>query len=195
MSDKFQYWKERTEKHDLIHDIRKINDNSCKQCYPAAITDKKFIRFWKWYREEIPEVEECTAKTEEFFNEYLEEGQDFDTRKWKRNNRLNNIRGKITKLLSSMRYSESPKITEQEIGERLIEMTVASNKFEGSIKKAKELWTEYKKTEKSDMEYSEENLIDKTITKRILKENEKIRKKKNQKQDIHKLKAQQVKEK
>src|ERR1051326_3916539 len=173
MSDKFQHWKERTEKHDLIHDIRKINDNSCKQCYPAAITDKKFIRFWKWYREEVPEVEECTVKTEEFFNEYLEEGQDFGTRKWRRNNRLNSIREKITKLLSSMRYSESPKITEQEIGERLIEMTAISKKFIKSMKEAGELWTEYKKTEKSDMEYSERNSVDKTITKQILKKNEK----------------------
>jgi hypothetical protein len=72
-----------------------------------------------------------------------------------------------------MRCSKCPKITEQEIGEWLIEMTVISEKFEKSMKEAEELWTEYKKIEKSNTEYSNENLIDKTITKRILKENEK----------------------
>ena len=107
MSDKYHQWKERIEKHEVTYDIKRFNDNSCRQCYPATVTDKKFIRFWKWYREKVLETESFSAKTEEFFNEYLEEGQDFDTRKWKRNNRLNNIRRKITKLLSSMRDRKS----------------------------------------------------------------------------------------
>ena len=143
MSDKYYQWKERTEKHEIDHNKEKTNDKSCSQCYLSVTTDKKFIRFWKWYRKEIPEVENYSAKTEEFFYEYLDEGQDFDTRKWKQNNRANSIKGKITKILSSMRYRERPQITEREIGELLIEITVASNKFEKSMKRTEELWTEY----------------------------------------------------
>ena len=87
MSDRFYQWKEWTEKHDVMHNTAKFNDNLCKQCYPITITDKKFMRFLKWYRKEIPEVTDFSAKTKEFFQEYLEERQDFDTRKWKQNNR------------------------------------------------------------------------------------------------------------
>ena len=136
MSDKYNTWKERAEKHDLNHNTTIRNkvkiDFSCNKCYPSNLIGKNFKRFWKWYKNEVPEVESYSAKTEDIFIEFLNEGNDFDTGKWN-NVTKNRIKGKIGKLLGSMRYNESPKQVEKDIGEKLIIMTIASDKFEKSV--------------------------------------------------------------
>ena len=132
MSDKYHIWRDRAEKHDLNHNTDKRNgkiDFSCIICYPNGFIEKRFKRFWKWYKKLLPEVNTYTAKTAENFNEYLKEGNDFDLRKWD-NKKTNRVRGKFEKLLGSMRYTEAPKVLEKEIWEKLIIITSASHKFE-----------------------------------------------------------------
>ena len=70
-----------------------------------------------------------TNKTEETFTEMLvlikkEPSKDRDYK----------IRGKIGKLLGSIRYNESPKLKEKEIGNQLLKRIVISDGFEKSSK-------------------------------------------------------------
>ena len=49
-------------------------DSSCVICYRLSeIMKKEFRRFWKWYREEVPEVTSYSGKTEESFEELMDE--------------------------------------------------------------------------------------------------------------------------
>ena len=79
MSDKYHIWKDRADKHDLNHSKNSRSkwkvDFSCDRCYPRTVIKKNFKRFWKWYKIEIPEVQSYSAKTEEIFNEFLNEGK------------------------------------------------------------------------------------------------------------------------
>ena len=119
MSDKYEFWKKKAEKHDLYHDpttaIRWRKDFSCKICQPYIVTNKRFIRFWKLYKKLIPEVEEYTGKTEEIFTELLECIEEKQSKE-----RDNKIKGKIGKLLGYMRYNAKLGKTESEIREELI---------------------------------------------------------------------------
>src|SRR6266487_7120659 len=76
MSDKYENWRKRIEKHDLSHTTgcqAQVN-SSCVVCYhPSEIMRKEFRRFWKWYREEVPEVTSYSGKTEESFEELMDE--------------------------------------------------------------------------------------------------------------------------
>ena len=153
MSDKYISWKLRHDKHDENHISGTPKrfwkeDFSCDKCYPYLITNRKFIRFWKCYQQIVPEVQEkgYSGKTEEIFMEYLNLGGDFDTRKHDKNTRYR-LSGKMGKLLGSIRYNETPKITETEIIQQLIGITVASKKFEKSVRKTLELWEEYTSSE------------------------------------------------
>src|ERR1700743_2027546 len=148
MSDKYSTWKERAEKHDAQHEglstTRLKQDFSCKICHPLLVTNRRFIRFWKWYQKEIPQAIECTGKTEQVFTEYLACINQPQTK-----DRDNRIKGKIGKLLGCIRYHDRPQLTEKEIRQRLIEITVASEDFEKSVKKAEELWEKYVSSEAS----------------------------------------------
>jgi len=136
MSDKYRTWKEKAEKHDRLHDptvprIHWKEDLSCKECYPLLVINRKFVRFWKWYRRTIPEVANMgyTSKTEETFTEMLvlikeEQSKDRDYK----------IRGKIRKLLGCIRYDESPKLKEKEIRNKLLDRIVISDGFKKSSK-------------------------------------------------------------
>ena len=77
MADRYEKWREKAEKHDLNHTTVKRNgqkDFSCTICHqPLEIMRKEFKRFWKWYKEEIPEVRSYSGKTEENFEELMKE--------------------------------------------------------------------------------------------------------------------------
>jgi len=136
MSNRYKSWKEKAERHDRLHDptvprTHWKEDLSCRECHSIPVTNKKFIRFWKWYRRIVPEVKNMgyTNKTEETFTEMLalikkEPSKDRDYK----------IRGKIGKLLGSIRYNESPKLKEKEIGNQLLKRIVISDGFEKSSK-------------------------------------------------------------
>ena len=142
MSDKYESWKEKARKHDLYHDpeaeIRWKEDYSCKECHPYIVTNKRFGRFWKWYKSFVPEVRQYTGKTEEIFTELLGNIEEEQSEE-----RDNEIKGKIGKLLGRMRYEESPKLTEKEIRRELIIIIAASNNFERSMKKTQKIYEEY----------------------------------------------------
>ena len=141
MSDKYSSWKSKAEAHDTLHlgtnKGRVKDDLSCSICYPLLVTNRKFIRFWKWYTQIIPQVADFTSKTEEVFSEYLEcmklpSGKD-------RNNR---VKGKIGKLLACMSYDSSPNMSEGQIRQKIIEITHLSQNFERSIERVEDFWKE-----------------------------------------------------
>jgi hypothetical protein len=141
MSDRYERWREKAEKHDLNHTTLRRNgqkDFSCTICYqPSRIMKKEFRRFWKWYRNEIPEVKSYSRKAEENFEELMNE--DFSVKI-----RTGTERAKLGKrlvwLMESMRYERSPKEETKDIGEMILRMIVASNKFTKRGKEAKDLY-------------------------------------------------------
>ena len=65
ISDKYENWRRRIEKHDLSHTTgcQAQMDSSCVVYYrPSEIMKKEFRRIWKWYREEVPEVTNYSGK-------------------------------------------------------------------------------------------------------------------------------------
>ena len=125
MSNKYDLWKRRATNHDLLHDpsksnIRTNNDPSCKVCYPMIQTNRKFERFWRWYGKIIPESKEYTSNTEERFSELLT----IESREYKETIK------KVGQMISTIRYSNKPKLTEKEIWEHIITRIIASDKFE-----------------------------------------------------------------
>src|SRR4051794_27060580 len=139
MSDKYKSWKEKAERHDRLHDLTLPRthwkeDLSCKECYPFLVTNKKFIRFWKWYRKIVPETKDMgyTSKTEETFTEILALVKEKLSK-----DREYKIRGKIGKLLGSIRYDKSPELKEKEIGKRLLSRIIISDSFEKSSEEIK----------------------------------------------------------
>ena len=101
MSDKYENWKRRIEKHDLSHITSRCweqIDFSYMICFqPSEITKKEFRRFWKWYREEVPEVTSYSGKTEKSFEELMNE--DFHAVK-----RTGTERARMKKKISLVNY-------------------------------------------------------------------------------------------
>ena len=131
MSDKFEGWKNRSEKHDLNHTTVIRNgqkDISCTRCNEPQESGEKFQGFWKWYKEVIPEVETYSRITQQNFLEWLE---DFE-KPWKSltSTEKAKINNKINRIISSMRYRESPKMTCNELRTLLMEMIIVSSSFE-----------------------------------------------------------------
>src|SRR2546430_7405104 len=144
MSDRYEKWREKAEKHDLNHTTVKRNgqkDFSCTKCHqPSEIMRKEFRRFWKWYKEEIPEVRSYSGKAEENFEELMKE--DFSVKE-RTGTEKAKIRNKLIWLIESMRYDKSPEKMTKEIIETVLGMIAASNKFTKKGKAAKELYREY----------------------------------------------------
>src|SRR5438067_7474147 len=137
MSDRYEKWRERAEKHDLNHTTVKRNeqkDFSCTICHqPSEIMRKEFKRFWKWYKEEIPEVRSYSGKTEE---------EDFSVKECTGTEKAK-IRYRLIWLIESMRYDKSPEKMTKEIIETVLGMIAASNKFTKKGKAARDLYREY----------------------------------------------------
>ena len=144
MADRYEKWRERAEKHDLNHTTVKRNgqkDFSCTICYqPLEIMRKEFKRFWKWYKEEIPEVRSYSGKTEENFEELMKE--DFSVKE-RTGTEKAKIRYRLIWLIESMRYDKSPEKMTKEIIETVLGMIAASNKFTKKGKAARDLYREY----------------------------------------------------
>src|SRR5436305_1005875 len=144
MADRYEKWREKAEKHDLNHTTVKRNgqkDFSCTICHqPSEIMRKEFKRFWKWYKEEIPEVRSYSGKTEENFEELMKE--DFSVKE-RTGTEKAKIRYRLIWLIESMRYDKSPEKMTKEILETVLEMIAASNKFTKKGKAARDLYREY----------------------------------------------------
>src|SRR2546430_2927452 len=144
MSDRYEKWREKAEKHDLNHTTVKRNgqkDFSCTKCHqPSEIMGKEFRRFWKWYKEEIPEVRSYSKKAEENFEELMKE--DFSVKE-RTGTEKAKIRNKPIWLIESMRYDKSPEKMRKEIIETVLEMIVVSNRFTKKGKAARDLYKEY----------------------------------------------------
>src|SRR3989440_1128982 len=144
MSDRYEKWREKAEKHDLNHTTVKRNgqkDFSCTICHqPSEIMRKEFKRFWKWYKEEIPEVRSYSGKTEENFEELMKE--DFSVKE-RTGTEKAKIRYRLIWLIESMRYDKSPEKITKEIIETVLGMIAASNKFTKKGKAARDLYREY----------------------------------------------------
>src|SRR6266487_2911012 len=147
MSDKYEKWRERIEKHDLSHTTgcQAQVDSSCVVCYrPSEIMKKEFRRFWKWYREEVPEVTSYSRKTEESFEELMDENFHAVERTGTEKARM---KKRLVWLITSMRYERSPDKTLSELGELICQMVVASEKFTKKRKEARNLYEEYLSSE------------------------------------------------
>ena len=92
----------------------------------VEIMRKEFRRFWKWYKEEIPEVRSYSGKTEENFEELMKE--DFSVKE-RTGTEKAKIRYRLIWLIESMRYDRSPEKMAKEIIETVLGMIAASNKF------------------------------------------------------------------
>src|ERR1044072_3223610 len=154
MSNKYHNWKKRVEQYNefehgpITFRNKKREDYSCKICHPQQYTNKRFKRFWKWYSEEIPEAIDYSGKTEDMLHELLKCINSEIKEERKR------IREYTAKVISYIRYFKSPEKTEKEIAERIMEMILASDNFEKSVKKSKETWEEYLSSEESRSEIS-----------------------------------------
>src|SRR5256886_5743402 len=143
MSDKYENWRKRIEKHDLRHTTgcQAQMDSSYVVCYrPSEIMKKEFRRFWKWYREEIPEVTSYSGKTEESFEELMNENFHVVERTGTEKLRM---KKRLVWLITSMKYERSPSKMLNELEELICQMVVASKKFTRKRKKAKNLYKEY----------------------------------------------------
>src|SRR5437660_6727202 len=147
MSDKYEKWRERIEKHDLSHTTgcQAQVDSSCVICYrPSEIMKKEFRRFWKWYREEVPEVTSYSGKTEESFEELMDENFYAVERTGTEKARM---KKRLVWLITSMRYERSLNKKLDELGELICQMVVASEKFTKKRKEARNLYEEYLSSE------------------------------------------------
>ena len=147
MSDKYENWRRRIEKHDLSHTTgcQAQMDSSCVVCYrPSEIMKKEFRRFWKWYREEVPEVTSYSGKTEESFEELMNEDFHAVERTGTEKARM---KKRLVWLITSMRYERSPSKTLNELRELICQMVVTSKKFTKKRKEARNLYKEYLSSE------------------------------------------------
>src|SRR2546430_14334867 len=144
MSNKYENWRKRIEKHDLSHTTgcQAQMDSSCVICYyyPSEIMKKEFRRFWKWYREEVSEVTSYSEKTEESFEELMNENFHAVERTGTERTRM---KKRLVWLITSMRYERSPSKMLSELGELICQMVVTSKKFTRKRKEAKNLYKEY----------------------------------------------------
>ena len=150
MSDRFKKWKERIERHELNHTTGKQQkqwDYSCVICHqPSEIMKKEFRRFWKWYKDEIPEVISYSGKTEENLEELLAKDY-FDIGKRLTGTEKALMKKQLVWLIESMRYEKNPGKTMNELGEIIVQMIIASDKFLKKGKEARELYGEYLSSE------------------------------------------------
>src|SRR4051794_16762710 len=127
MSDKYENWKRRIEKHDLSHitGCQAQMDSTCVICYrPSEIIRKEFRRFWKWYKDEVPEVISYSGKTED---------KNFSTTE-RTGTEKARMKKRLVWLIASMRYEKSPSKTLDELGELICQMVLASKKRKNSKK-------------------------------------------------------------
>src|SRR3989440_10787621 len=123
-------------------------DSSCVICYRSSeIIKKEFRRFWKWYREEVPEVTSYSGKTEEYFEELMDE--DFYAVERTGTERAR-MKKRLVWLITSMRYKKSPSKKLNELGELICQMVVASKKFTRKRKEARNLYEEYLSSESEE---------------------------------------------
>src|SRR5436309_13491285 len=116
-------------------------DSSCVICYhPSEIMKKEFRRFWKWYKEEVTEVTSYSGKTEESFEELMDENFHAEDRTGTEKARM---KKRLVWLITSMRYKRSLSKTLNELGELICQMVVASKKFTKKRKEARNLYEEY----------------------------------------------------
>src|SRR2546423_7651350 len=150
MSDKYENWRRRIEKHDLSHitGCQAQMDSSCVVCYCSSeIMKKEFRRFWKWYREEVPEVTSYSEKTEESFEELMDE--DFHAVERTGTERAR-MKKRLVWLITSMRYRRSSSKTLNKLGELICQMVVTSRKFTRKKKEARNLYEEYLSSESEE---------------------------------------------
>src|SRR2546429_4070319 len=150
MSDKYENWRKRIEKHDLSHTTgcQAQMDSSCVVCYRLSeIMKKEFRRFWKWYREEVPEVTSYSEKTEESFEELMDE--DFHAIERTDTERAR-MKKRLVWLIASMRYERSPSKMLNKLGELICQMVVTSKKFTKKRKEARNLYEEYLSSESEE---------------------------------------------
>ena len=143
MSDKYENWRKRIEKHDLSHttECQAQMDSSCVICYRSSeIMKKEFRRFWKWYRKEVLEVTSYSGKTEESFEELMNENFHAVKRTGTERTRM---KKRLVWLITSMRYERSPSKTLNELGELICQMIVTSKKFTKKRKEARNLYEKY----------------------------------------------------
>src|SRR5436305_6385532 len=120
-------------------------DSSCVICYhPSEIMKKEFRRFWKWYREEVPEGTSYSGKTEESFEELMNE--DFHAVE-RTGTEKARIKKRLVWLITTMRYGRSPSKLFNELGELICQMVVTSKKFTRKRKEARNLYEEYLSSE------------------------------------------------
>src|SRR2546430_298845 len=104
------------------HTRSRVNDLSCKICYPKEEeeTDGRFQLFWNWYQETTT-VQEFSGKTKEIFEELMSRNQE------------NIIEGrentKIQALIYSIRYQDNSGFSVTDIRSRIMTMTAISEKF------------------------------------------------------------------
>src|SRR5256714_14511709 len=137
MSDKYENWRKRIEKHDLSHTTgcQAQMDSSCVICYRLSeIMKKEFRKFWKWNREEVPEVTSYSGKTEESFEELMDE--DFHAVERTGTERAR-MKKRLIWLITSMRYKRSPSKMLNKLGELICQMVVTSKKFTKKEKRSK----------------------------------------------------------
>ena len=147
MSDKYKNWRKRIEKHDLSHTTgcQAQMDSSCVVCYRLSeIMKKEFRRFWKWYREEVPEVTSYSEKTEESFEELMNEN--FHAVEQTGTERAR-MKKRLVWLITSMRYERNPSKTLNELEKLICQMVVTSKKFTRKRKEARNLYEEYLSSE------------------------------------------------
>ena len=116
MSDKYENWRKRIEKHDLSHTTgcQAQMDSSYVICYRSSeIMKKEFRRFWKWYREEVTEVTSYSRKIEESFEELMDENFHAVERTGTEKARM---KKRLVWLIASMRYKRSPSKNIRRIG-------------------------------------------------------------------------------
>src|SRR5256884_162648 len=138
MSDRFKKWKERIKRHELNHTTGKQQkqwDYSCVICHqPSEIMKKEFRRFWKWYKNEIPEVTSYSGKTEENLEELLTKDY-FDIGKRLTGTEKALMKKQLVWLIESMRYEKNPGKTMNELGEIIVQMIIESKTRDGSCQR------------------------------------------------------------
>ena len=170
MSESYKFLEARAKKHDISHDTKTANDHSCGECYPVTTAENEiFKRFWELYQEIIPEAIGFSSKTVENLEGFLEEGEDFEAKKWN-NNKKNIMKSKIKKLIGSIRYSRSPTYTSEQIREKVYEIVIISNKFEKTVWETRKLLKEYLGEEFHEEIEETEQEEEKTFIEEITKE-------------------------
>src|SRR5437763_8508060 len=117
---------------------------------------KEFRRFWKWYKDEIPEVISYSGKTEENLEELLAKDY-FNMGKKLTGTKRVLMKKQLVWLIESMRYRKNPGKTMNELGEIIVQMIIASNKFSKKGKEARELYEKYLSSESEEYSTDESN--------------------------------------